>query len=33
MNEAIDIREAPGKAPLCPHCEREVRTLHARKVK
>jgi uncharacterized protein with PIN domain len=33
MNEAIDIRETPDKVPLCPHCEQEIRTVNARKVK
>ena len=33
MNETIEIREASSKVPLCPHCEREIRVLHARKIK
>jgi len=33
MNQNIEIREASGKTPLCPHCEKEIRVLNARKVK
>lgn len=33
MNEPIEVIEASGKTPLCPHCEREIARLGARKVK
>ena len=33
MSDPIEIAESSDKAPLCPHCEMEVRRLNARKVK
>ena len=33
MNEPIDVIESTARTPICPHCESEVRTLNARKVK
>ena len=33
MTHSIEIAEALDKAPLCPHCEQEIRRLNARKIK
>lgn len=33
MSEDLRILEDSPKTPLCPHCEREIRTLHARKIR
>ena len=32
-NEPIRVGEDSGKNPLCPHCEKEIRTLNVRKIK
>ncbi len=32
-SEPIRIREDSGKTPLCPHCEKEISTLNARRIK
>lgn len=33
MNEDIRIVDNSPKSPLCPHCETEIETLHARKIR
>jgi hypothetical protein len=33
MKPTIQINDAPNQTPLCPHCEKEIHTINAQKIK
>ena len=33
MNEPIDVIESTARTPICPHCEKAVKQLGARRVR